>query len=152
MVQSPTQYEEHVPQNDGHPRASQENDGRLKESREDNSRPRASREDDGHPRAYLKTTLARGSLGCPRAWIKGSTRTRRNGGRRSTTCTSNLGLPIFKGILQWIKSLVTSAREILRVHVLLIFVSTTPLFLLLSLLGYKKPCRIQTGCWPCRRS
>jgi uncharacterized Zn-finger protein len=71
MVQSPTQYKEHVPQNDGHPRASRENDGRLKASREDNSHPRASREDNDHPRAYLKTTPARGSLGCPRAWIKG---------------------------------------------------------------------------------
>jgi hypothetical protein len=43
--------------------------------------------------------------------------------------------PIFKGIIQWFKSLVTSARGLLRAHVLLIFVSTTPLFLLLSLSG-----------------
>ena len=60
--------------------------------------------------------------------------------------------PIFKRIIQWIKSLVTLARELLRTHVLLISVSTTPLFLLLSLSEYKKPCRIQTECWPCMRS
>jgi hypothetical protein len=41
----------------------------------------------------------------------------------------------FKGIIRWIKSLVSLARELLHVHVLLIFVRTTPLFLLLSLLG-----------------
>jgi hypothetical protein len=43
--------------------------------------------------------------------------------------------PIFKGIIRWIKSLVRSARELLRVHILLIFMRTTPLFLLLSLSG-----------------
>jgi hypothetical protein len=43
--------------------------------------------------------------------------------------------PTFKGIIQWIKFLVTLARESLLVHVLQIFVSTTLLFLLLSLSG-----------------
>jgi hypothetical protein len=43
--------------------------------------------------------------------------------------------PIFKGIIWCIKSLVTSARELLHIHVLLFFVSTTPLFFPLILSG-----------------
>jgi hypothetical protein len=43
--------------------------------------------------------------------------------------------PTFKEIIQWIKFLVTLARELLLVHVLQFFVSTTLLFLILTLSG-----------------
>jgi hypothetical protein len=74
---------------------------------------------------YLKTTT----------WIKGEHKDK-NKGRGKKYHMHLKSTPIFEEIIWWIKSLVTSASELLCVHVLLIFVSITHLFLLLSTTEY----------------
>jgi hypothetical protein len=70
------------------------------------------------------------------AWIKGEHKNKKEGRRRKYHMhIQPKSAPTFKGIIRWIKPLVTLARELLHVHVLLVFVSTAPLFLLLSLSG-----------------
>jgi hypothetical protein len=73
---------------------------------------------------YLKTI----------AWIKGEHKNKKTKRRKKyQRHLQPKSAPTFKRIIRWIKSLVTSARELLRIHILLIFVNTTPLFILLSL-------------------
>jgi hypothetical protein len=70
------------------------------------------------------------------AWVKGEHKRKETKRRKKYNMhLQPKSTPTFKGIIWWIKSLVTSARDLLCVHVLLNFVNTTPLFLLLSLSG-----------------
>jgi hypothetical protein len=125
MVQSPTQDEEHVPQDDDRPRASREDDDCSRASREDIDRPRVSRV----PERLLQDD------GRPRVWIKGSTRTRRKGRGRSTTCTSNPSSRQYSKEPSIGSNPGDISKGVKRVHIMLTSVSTTPLFLLFSLSG-----------------
>jgi hypothetical protein len=52
------------------------------------------------------------------AWIKGEHKNKKEGRRKEYHMPQPKSAPTFKGIIQWIKSLVTLARELLLVHVL----------------------------------
>jgi hypothetical protein len=70
------------------------------------------------------------------AWIKGEHKNKKEGRRKEYHMhIQPKSTPTFKEIIQWIKFLVTLARELLLVHVLQFFVSTTLLFLILTLSG-----------------